>query len=425
MNNRRKWKPALWLLLLWISPVYLLALWWGERLVKTNLISLVTMVIALHIGIYWINSSLQPRHRWPWYALYFGLQGLLALMISLFLHDYQGLVYTQVVSMMVTLSLYLALIGEAMVWFRRLPLLASAIVVGYILLLGLSLSTSFQVKWGSTFLWIYNLGMLFLVPITPFLVGYVLTSARKRDQVLLGELKLAHAQLAVYATQVEDLTRATERQRLARELHDTLAQGLTGVILQLEATKSRLQHQRYERAQASVQEALTCARTALATARYAIDDLRTGASSSTTLQQTIQEEIHRFTTATGIACRAELAALALLPSEFSETVVRVVCEGLTNVACHAQAQQVWIQATASLDGWLLEIGDDGVGFDPDALMHVSGHYGLRGLRERARLAGGHLTITSQPGAGATLHLHLPRREAEHESNERTYSGRHR
>jgi len=78
------------------------------------------------------------------------------------------------------------------------------------------------------------------------------------------------------------------------------------------------------------------------------------------------------------------------------------------VACHAQAQQVWMQATASLDGLLLEIGDDGVGFDPDALVHAPGHYGLLGLRERARLAGGHLKITSQPGAGTTLHLHLPR-----------------
>jgi len=159
------------------------------------------------------------------------------------------------------------------------------------------------------------------------LVGYVLSSARRRDVVLLEELKLAHVQLAEYATRLEDLTRATERQRLARELHDTLAQGLTGVILQLEATNSRLQRQRYERAQASVQEALTCARTALATARYAIDDLRTEAFSPKTLQQTIQEEIQRFTAATGIACSSELAALTLLPSEFPETILRAIREG--------------------------------------------------------------------------------------------------
>jgi NarL family two-component system sensor histidine kinase YdfH len=407
MKSRRKWKPVFWLLL-WFSPVFLLVGWWGEGLVKTNLIPLVTMVLALHIGIYWINSSLQLRHRWPWYALYFGLQALLAWMISLILREYQGLAYAQVVGVVVTLSLYLSLIGEAVVWFRRLPLLAMAVAVSYLLLLGFSLSTGFQVKGESTLLWIYNLVTLLLVPVTPFLVGYVLSSARRRDEALLEELKLAHAQLAAYATRVEDLTRTTERQRLARELHDTLAQGLTGVILQLEATNSRLQRQRYEQAQASVQEALACARTALATARYAIDDLRADASSPETLQQTIQEEIDRFTTATGIACRAELAALGLLPPEFSETIVRVVREGLTNVACHAQAQQVWMQATASLDGWLFEIGDDGVGFDPDALLHTPGHYGLLGLRERARLAGGHLDVTSQPGAGATLHLHLPR-----------------
>src|SRR5215831_16053553 len=133
MKSRRKWKLVFWLLL-WISPVSLLVVWWGEGLVKTNLIPLVTMVLALHIGIYWINSSLQLRHRWPWYALYFSLQGLLAWMISLILREYQGLAYAQVVGVVVTLGLYLSLIVEAVVWFRRLPLLAMAVVVSYVLL---------------------------------------------------------------------------------------------------------------------------------------------------------------------------------------------------------------------------------------------------------------------------------------------------
>src|SRR5215471_2293229 len=126
MKSRRKWKLVFWLLL-WISPVSLLVVWWGEGLVKTNLIPLVTMVLALHIGIYWINSSLQLRHRWPWYALYFGLQRLLAIMISLILYEYEGLAYAQVVRIVVTFSLYLSLIGEAILWFRRLPLLATAV----------------------------------------------------------------------------------------------------------------------------------------------------------------------------------------------------------------------------------------------------------------------------------------------------------
>src|SRR5215470_11970960 len=133
MKSRGKWKRVCWLVV-WFCDDFLLVGWCGEGLVKTNLIPLVTMVLALHVGIYWINSSLQLRHRWPWYALYFGLQGLLAWMISLILREYQGLAYAQVVGVVVTLSLYLSLIGEAVVWLRRLPLLAMAVVVSYVLL---------------------------------------------------------------------------------------------------------------------------------------------------------------------------------------------------------------------------------------------------------------------------------------------------
>jgi NarL family two-component system sensor histidine kinase YdfH len=368
------------------------------------------MVIALHISVDWIHNSLDLRHRWLWYTLYFALQGLLAFTISLVLRSYQALGYSLIVGSIGIISLYLSLMGEAVVWLRRMPFLALGVVVCCLLLLGLSLGTNLQVKWGSTLLWLYNLGILFLVPLTPFVVGYALTSARKRDRTLLGELEVAHTQLAAYATQVEDLTRSTERQRLARELHDTLAQGLTGVILLLEATHSRLLHKRYERAQESVQEALTCARSALTTARYAINDLRANAAALQSPAQVIQDEIRRFTTATAIPCSAELPSLTALAPGLAETIVRGVTEALTNVARHAQAQHVWVRLIGSPEEWLLEIQDDGVGFDPEAVAHAPGHYGLLGLRERARLTGGQLTICSQPGAGATLQIHMPRSE---------------
>ncbi len=113
----------------------------------------------------------------------------------------------------------------------------------------------------------------------------------------------------------------------------------------------------------------------------------------------------RFTTATGIPCKLELSPPKEIPISVHEHARRTVAEGLTNIARHAQANNVWLKLGES-DG-ILEIAlrDDGVGFDPS--VEMGGHYGLVGLRERARLAGGSLELTSEPGVGTTLTLILP------------------
>ena|SRR5947209_7753301 len=98
--------------------------------------------------------------------------------------------------------------------------------------------------------------------------------ARQQAQKLLADLEVAHAQIAAYALRVEDLTRASERQRMARELHDTLAQGLVGLTMQLETVNLHLIYQRSERAQEVVRHAMAGTRAMMAEARCAIDDLR-------------------------------------------------------------------------------------------------------------------------------------------------------
>ena len=101
------------------------------------------------------------------------------------------------------------------------------------------------------------------------------------------------------------------------------------------------------------------------------------------------------------------AELPPLPDDIREHALRVVSEGLTNVARHAQASQVWIRVACGDDGLEVEVRDDGVGFDPAVAAAQSGHYGLLGMRERARLAGGTLVVESAPGKGAILRLSVP------------------
>jgi NarL family two-component system sensor histidine kinase YdfH len=141
---------------------------------------------------------------------------------------------------------------------------------------------------------------------------------------------------------VQDLTLANERQRMARELHDTLAQGLAGLILQLEAASTHLANGRNDRAQTILQQAMTRARATLADARRAIDDLRAGQTPAHDLEAALREQVAHFTDATGIPCALDVSLESELPDAAREHVLRAITEGLTNIARHAQAQHAWV-----------------------------------------------------------------------------------
>jgi NarL family two-component system sensor histidine kinase YdfH len=220
-------------------------------------------------------------------------------------------------------------------------------------------------------------------------------------------LETAYARLKDAASRIEALTRLTERQRLARALHDTLTQDLVGLIRQLEVADSHQSRHHYQRAQEIIQQATQRARLALTEARSAIAELREEPLSASDLKRAVQEEIHRFTQATALPCMADLDALLELPFPLREPALRLIAEGLQNVARHAQAQRVWVRVERVKQRLTLEVRDDGRGFDPSAVEVQAGHYGLLGLQERTRLVGGSLEINSTAGAGTVLRLHLP------------------
>jgi NarL family two-component system sensor histidine kinase YdfH len=194
---------------------------------------------------------------------------------------------------------------------------------------------------------------------------------------------------------------------MARELHDTLAQGLAGIILQLGVANAHLAERQPDVAQEIMQQTLASARETLANARSAIDDLRVDGSSSLDLVEAVQEEIRSFAAATGIPCESELAGLSQVAPAHAEHLLRVVSEGLRNIARHAQARHAWVRATRQETRLVVEVGDDGIGFDPALAAGQNGHYGLLGLRERARLIDGRLALLSAPGQGTRVQMLLP------------------
>ncbi len=386
--------PELWFFVfanVVFTVMYIWSLFTNPALLRTGYFILFTVLTLIHIAIHWMLLIIGDDEKWFW--PYVIIQGILALAIT-YLSLNLGMIF----------ALFMALIGEVVGSAQRKTWVFLAVIyyiilslISYIFLNGLETS-----GW-----WIIG-----TIPMTVFVIMYVSlytreSRAREHTQNLLEELEVAHAQLAEYAAQVEELTLTTERQRMARELHDTLAQGLAGLILQLEAADSHISSQNPAKAQTIIQQAMTRARTTLADARRAIGDLRDNQNTPTDLNAAIQEEVDRFRHSTGITCTLKLCRLPTLSPSLAENVLRAISEGLVNVARHAEASEATLEMSCDQMNLLIEIRDNGKGFDPQEVVGRSGHYGLLGLRERARQLGGLLTIESTPNEGTIVALRLP------------------
>ncbi len=397
----RKVNPFQGLLLLWIGFVYLWGVLWGGEIsepIIPHVFFLFTLLMLLHFSLYGISSFRSAPSHWFRFS-YFVIQTLLIILISLVAHRFT-----------VTLFLYLALVGEIASSILKIRM---ALLVGAACLFLFALTLHLLYGWESVPILPQHpvpsyLAPFYVLPAFVLVVIYALrqTRARVQTQRLLWELEQAHRQLADDAIRIEELTRGAERRRMARELHDTLAQGLTGLILQLEAVKAHLVTGRDERALEIVIQTMGRARITLADARSAIDDLRTETMTPADLQHALEEETLRFTAATGIPCSTQFSSLSLVPEAFSESIMRSVTEGVLNIARHAQASQVWVCVAQHDQELEILVRDNGRGFDPKALAQ-QGHYGLLGLRERTRLLGGQFTVISATGKGTTLRFLLP------------------
>ena len=218
---------------------------------------------------------------------------------------------------------------------------------------------------------------------------------------LVGAQKGARRSLATHSTTLEHLATSRERNRLARELHDTLAHSLSGIAVQLEAVKT-LWDDDSSRAKDMLDQALADARGGLGEARRAIQTLRAAPLEDLGLADALRQLGDRTTERSGAVVTVAIAdKIGDLDPELENTVYRIVDEALTNAARHAQAERVSIDLRRKAGKVRLEIVDDGVGFD--TVMPVpEGHIGIAGMKERAEMVGGTLDITSTRDVGTTV-----------------------
>jgi len=214
----------------------------------------------------------------------------------------------------------------------------------------------------------------------------------------------------VLLQQMKELAVLDERNRLAREIHDSLAQGFTAIIWQANAA-GRIVEGGGKQASQSLERVRDLAREGLAEARRSVWDLRAGPLGGRTLAEVLQEEMEKVTNGGDIQTSFVLSGEErVLPSGLEGAVLRICQESLANVLKHASATQVSVTLGYDDSQIRLAIRDNGVGFDPATPRprdRESGGFGLINMRERARLLGGEFTAQSEPGQGTLVEAILP------------------
>lgn len=246
-------------------------------------------------------------------------------------------------------------------------------------------------------------GLVFVRSLLFALVGYVVVRLMREQCAQRKALAQANARLARYAATLEQLATSRERNRLARELHDTLAHTLSAVAVQLEAT-SALWDNDPAAARTMLEQSLGATRDGLGEARRAIHALRAAPLEDLGLALAIRN------LAESVAARAGLALdlqgpeqINGLEPEVEQAVYRIANEALVNVARHADARHLTVRLDRAGGHLTLTVSDDGRGFDA-ASPPPDEQYGLKGIRERAEMIGAALEIESRPGDGTTVRL---------------------
>jgi signal transduction histidine kinase len=207
--------------------------------------------------------------------------------------------------------------------------------------------------------------------------------------------------------QLQESAILEERNRMAGEIHDTLAQGFTGIVVQLEAAEDILAEDA-EVAKGHLDRARKLARQSLADARRSVLALRAPELKAGGLSSAVNQFIEQV--AGGTSTRVESAiqgAPYALPTEVEYGLLRICQEAVVNALRHAKAGKIHIELIYEPVGLRLTVEDDGQGFDP-RLSEVGGGFGLVGMQERARRIGVNLEVRSQPGAGTCIGAEAPK-----------------
>jgi signal transduction histidine kinase len=349
----------------------------------TAMLALLLVMAILHV---WVPGEKSARWR---IHLYLGIQGALVAAVMLLLPGWT--MFPTLFCLLSVQAILLLSVNPGIIW-PAIYVLVTAILFAY----------SFNLQEGLVAVALYG-------GINAFFASYAsallrANAARRESQSLLEELQEAHGQLQEYALRVEEMAVLEERNRLAREMHDTLGHRLTVASVQLEAAE-RLCPTDAERAEGLVSTVREQVREALAELRATVATLRSPIEADLQLRSALRRLMDQFETVTGLTINRVLPEeLPPLPNSHRQAIYRAAQEGLTNVQKHARASQVWLVLTIGDEAVTLLLGDDGKGASSGS---GRGGFGLQGLRERAEQLGGEVHLDPRQGGGTQLSFRLP------------------
>jgi len=232
-----------------------------------------------------------------------------------------------------------------------------------------------------------------------FSTNFLMIRLRKQQE----SLEAANLRLTHYASTLEQLSASRERNRLARELHDTLAHTLSGLSVQMETIKAYWDVEP-QTARSLFDKSLAAAHNGLEETRRALKAMRASNLDDLGLALAISTMAKDLTTRANI--KLDLVTPEKLPAlspDVEQCVYRIAQEAITNAANHSGAKNLEVKIEVSGDKLILRVHDDGIGFSTEKSAREN-HFGIKGMKERAELAGGQLTINSRPGYGTTVQL---------------------
>lgn len=218
-----------------------------------------------------------------------------------------------------------------------------------------------------------------------------------------AELRRALAQEKALNQRIEEMAAIEERNRIARDIHDSLGHALVALNIQLE-TALALWDEAPDKAYTFLQEAKQLGSDALKAVRHSVADLRSDPLQGKLLETAIATLIQEFYHTAGITPECQIQLSHPVSHQLNTAIYRIVQEGLTNILKHAEATTVKLMAQSTEDGLHLILQDNGKGFEVHA--NPTG-FGLRGMYERVNALGGQLQIASQPGQGCRITAFFP------------------
>ncbi|MEZ4769301.1 MAG: sensor histidine kinase [Caldilineales bacterium] len=290
--------------------------------------------------------------------------------------------------------------------FFRLPALwavPASLILSVIALVTLNNTRALRFSLSEPTALIYLVSIGFALLFYAWIVAIINQSVERKR--LIEELQETQASLARAEREAGILE---ERQRLAREIHDTLAQGFASIVMHLEAAEQGLAED-VEIAYKHLDLARRTARDSLEQARRVVQDLRPQPLDEATLPDAIERTVSQWANSTGVAAEATCTGvIRTLHPDIETTLLRAVQEALANVRKHSDASRVDVTLSYFDDVVVLDVQDNGTGPSANpAAASLSGGYGLQAMRERAGQLHGSLLLETVPGEGTTLVLEIP------------------